>query len=56
MSIVRENGTPWFAKYGLDQGGADHRPRREGWHFRYAPGAGAAGGAGGHVVRAGEVY
>jgi tagatose 1,6-diphosphate aldolase len=28
----------------------------EGWHFLYAPHAGAAGGSGGHVVRAGEVY
>ena len=28
----------------------------EGWQFRYAPHATAAGGAGGHVVRAGEVY
>jgi tagatose 1,6-diphosphate aldolase len=28
----------------------------EGWHFRYAPPASAAGGTGGHVVRAGEVY
>jgi tagatose 1,6-diphosphate aldolase len=27
-----------------------------GWHLRYAPHASAAGGAGGHVVRAGEVY
>jgi tagatose 1,6-diphosphate aldolase len=28
----------------------------EGWHARYAPHAKSAGGAGGHVVRAGEVY
>ena len=54
--IVRENGTPWFAKYGWTKEELTTVRAAEGWHFRYAPGASAAGGAGGHVVRAGEVY
>ena len=55
-AVVRENGTPWFAKYGLTKEDLTTVRAAEGWHFRYAPGASAAGGAGGHVVRAGEVY
>lgn len=55
-AIVREHGTPWFAKYGMTQEDFTQIRAAEGWHFRYAPQAEAAGGAGGHVVRAGEVY
>jgi tagatose 1,6-diphosphate aldolase len=54
--VVRENGTPWFAKYGLTKDEMTTIRASEGWHARYAPHAAAAGGAGGHVVRAGEVY
>jgi tagatose 1,6-diphosphate aldolase len=54
--VVLANGTPWFARYGMSKEDfANIRPA-EGWHFRYAPHAEAAGGTGGHKVRAGEVY
>jgi len=55
-AIVRQHGTPWFAKYGFTKEELATIRAAEGWHFRYAPHAGAAGGTGGHVVRAGEVY
>jgi tagatose 1,6-diphosphate aldolase len=55
--VVREHGTPWFARYGLSKEEMATIRAAEGWHFRYAPHAEAAGGAaGGTVVRAGEVY
>jgi tagatose 1,6-diphosphate aldolase len=54
--VVRQNGTPWFAKYGLTKDDLTTIRASEGWHARYAPHAQKAGGAGGHVVRAGEVY
>jgi tagatose 1,6-diphosphate aldolase len=54
--VVRQGGTPWFAKYGLTKEDLATIRAAEGWHARYAPHAAAAGGAGGHVVRAGEVY
>ncbi|RUL84913.1 tagatose 1,6-diphosphate aldolase [Tautonia sociabilis] len=55
-AIVKENGAPWFAKYGLTQEDFLQIRAAEGWHFRYAPHAESAGGASGHAVRAGEVY
>jgi tagatose 1,6-diphosphate aldolase len=55
-TVVRENGNPWFAKYGLTKEDLTTIRASEGWHARYAPHAKAAGGAGGHTVRAGEVY
>ena len=55
-AIVRQGGTPWFARYGLTKDEMTNIRAAEGWHFRYAPHASAAGGTGGHVVRAGEVY
>ncbi len=55
-AIVKASGTPWFAKYGLNQDDLTRIRVAEGWHFSYAPHAETAGGAGGHVVRAGEVY
>lgn len=55
-SIVTRSGTPWFAKYGLTKEEMTTVRPAEGWHFRYATHAGAAGGTTGHVVRAGEVY
>jgi tagatose 1,6-diphosphate aldolase len=55
-SIVRERGTPWYARYGLSSEELTTVRAAEGWHARYAPHARAAGGTGGHVVRAGEVY
>jgi tagatose 1,6-diphosphate aldolase len=55
-AVVRRSGTPWFAKYGFSREELATIRAAEGWQFRYAPHASAAGGAGGHVVRAGEVY
>ena len=55
-AVVREHGTPWFAKYGLTAEDLTTIRAAEGWHARYAPQAEKAGGTGGHVVRAGEVY
>ena len=54
--VVRQHGMPWFAKYGLTKEELATVRASEGWHFRYAPHAQAAGGTGGHVVRACEVY
>jgi tagatose 1,6-diphosphate aldolase len=55
-AIVRQHATPWFARYGLSKDDLSTIRASEGWHARYAPHAGQAGGTGGHVVRAGEVY
>src|SRR5262249_54413728 len=55
-AVVREHGTPWFARYGLTKEDLTTIRATEGWHARYAPHARAAGGAGGHQRRAGEVY
>ena len=55
-AVVRTNGTPWFARYGFSKEDLTTVRAVEGWNSRYAPGAKAAGGAGGHVVRVGEVY
>ena len=55
-AVVTAHGTPWFAKYGLSAEDLTNIRAAEGWHTRYAPHASAAGGAGGHVVRKGEVY
>lgn len=54
--VVVSRGTPWFARYGMTQDELTTVRAFEGWHERYAPWATAAGGKGGHVVRAGEVY
>lgn len=54
--VVREHGTPWFAKYGMTEDDFRSIRAAEGWHARYAPQAVAAGGSTGHVVRQGEVY
>jgi tagatose 1,6-diphosphate aldolase len=55
-AVVRQNGTPWFSRYGWTKEELATVRAAEGWQLRYAPWASAAGGAGGHVVRAGEVY
>ena len=52
-AVVRDRGTPWFARYGLSQDDLADVRAAEGWHFRYAPHAQAAGG---HQVRWVEVY
>ncbi len=55
-AVVRQHASPWFAKYGLSGEDLTQIRAHEGWHTRYAPQARKAGGTGGHVVRAGEVY
>jgi tagatose 1,6-diphosphate aldolase len=55
-AVVREHATPWFARYGLSRDDLTTIRAAEGWHVRYASHATQAGGSGGHVVRAGEVY
>ena len=55
-AVVKEHGTPWFARYGLTKEDLTTVRVAEGWLARYATHARAAGGAGGHVVRAGETY
>ncbi|GAC1470062.1 MAG: tagatose-bisphosphate aldolase [Isosphaeraceae bacterium] len=55
-AVVRGHGRPWFARYGLTKDDLSTIRASEGWHLRYAPQATAAGGSGGHAVRAGEVY
>ena len=54
--IVKAKAKPWFKRYGLTMQDLNSVRAAEGWHSRYAPHASAAGGAGGHVIRAGEVY
>ena len=57
-AVVREQATPWFARYGLSKEDLSTVRAAEGWHARYrtptTPGAPAVGS--GHVVRPGEVY
>jgi tagatose 1,6-diphosphate aldolase len=55
-TVVRERGTPWFAKYGFTLEELATVRACEGWHVRYAPHAKAAGGTGGQTIRPGEVY
>jgi tagatose 1,6-diphosphate aldolase len=55
-AVVREQATPWYARYGLSVEELATIRATEGWHARYAPHAQAAGGTAGHTVRAGEVY
>lgn len=55
-AMVREQGTPWFERYGFTaEDFAAIRPA-EGWNARYAPHAAAAGGDGAVVIRKGDVY
>jgi len=54
--LVVAGGSPWFAKYGMSKEDFTNIRAAEGWPARYAPQARAAGGSGGHAVRAGEVY
>jgi tagatose 1,6-diphosphate aldolase len=57
-AIVRERGTPWFARYGLTMEELQSTRAAEGWHARYAPHAKAAPGfeSGAPAYKAGEVY
>ncbi len=57
-AIVREKGTPWFARYGLTLDDLQTVRASEGWHARYAPQAKAAPGfeTGMPAYKAGEVY
>ena len=42
-AIVREHGTPWFAKYGLTMDDLATIRAAEGWHARYGTHAGGRG-------------
>jgi len=55
-AVVREHGTPWFARYDLSHDDIKSIRAVEGWHARYASEARSAGGSSGHSLRAGEVY
>lgn len=54
--IVREQGTPWFARYSLAQEPMSTIRAHEGWHGRYAALAHQSDGVSGHSLRPGEVY
>jgi tagatose 1,6-diphosphate aldolase len=56
--VVREHGTPWFARYGLTLEDLHSIRPAEGWHARYASQAKAAPGldSGAPKYKAGEVY
>ena len=51
--IVKEQGRPWYAWYGMKLDQLATTRVTEGWHFRYS--GPAAGGARGAIVE-GEVY
>lgn len=57
-TIVRAHGTPWFERYGLSLDDLHAIRPAEGWHARYAPGAGSAPGydTGLPAHKPGEVY
>jgi tagatose 1,6-diphosphate aldolase len=57
-AVVREHGTPWFAKYGLTYEELENVRAAEGWHARYASlvKSGPAHGGGGTAHKPGEVY
>jgi tagatose 1,6-diphosphate aldolase len=56
-AIVRERGTPWFARYGLAKEEMTTIRAAEGWHFRYAPHRrGRPAARRRHRRPAGEVY
>jgi tagatose 1,6-diphosphate aldolase len=42
---IVQQGTPWFAKYGLTQANLHDMRAAEGWHARYGGGTAPAGGA-----------
>jgi tagatose 1,6-diphosphate aldolase len=54
-AVVRDQGTPWFAKYGLCAEDFESIRAAEGWHARYAAHADAARGPR-SAHKAGEVY
>jgi tagatose 1,6-diphosphate aldolase len=56
-AVVREKGTPWFARYGLTRDALSSIRAAEGWHARYATGLGSTSSEGGSAKAApGEVY
>jgi tagatose 1,6-diphosphate aldolase len=54
--LVRERGTPWFARYGFDSNVLSGIRATEGWHARYGSGLGSASAATPAKRVAGEVY
>ncbi len=57
-AVVRENGSPWFAKYGFTLEELQTVRAAEGWHARYAPQAKSAPGyaSGMPAYKQGDVY
>ncbi len=56
-TLVREHGSPWFARYGLSVEDLAAVRATEGWHARYASSLGAAAADGAPAKAApGEVY
>ena len=57
-AVVKEHGTPWFAKYGFSQDELHCVRAAEGWHARYAPHVKSAPGfkSGMPTYTPGEVY
>ncbi len=56
-TVVREHGSPWFARYGLTVEDLASVRATEGWHARYASSLGAAAADGAPAKAApGEVY
>jgi tagatose 1,6-diphosphate aldolase len=55
-TVVREKGSPWYARYGLTQEDLSLVRASEGWHARYGGSFGAAGGKSGGKATPGEVY
>ena len=53
--VVRKNGTPWYARYGLTPEDLTSIRITEGWLAHYAPHARSAGAAAGKI-EAGDVY
>jgi tagatose 1,6-diphosphate aldolase len=56
-TLVREQGSPWFARYGFTREDLASIRATEGWHARYASGLGSAAADGAPAkATPGEVY
>jgi tagatose 1,6-diphosphate aldolase len=55
-TVVREQGTPWYARYGLTRENLASIRASEGWHARYGTPLGATHGTSSTKAAPGEVY
>jgi tagatose 1,6-diphosphate aldolase len=55
-TLVREHGTPWYARYGLTVENLATIRATEGWHARYGSPLGSTKGTGSSKASPGEVY